>query len=121
MNFRQRRLCGLHYGSRPAPGANEQVMAALDDMLQETAPPDPVTVIMLASKCVGERIDRGVSNDVERGMAEHLNKITRAFWQRSALHGLANEREYPLYLRNYRIFIVYGQPTEARLPDAADN
>jgi conjugal transfer ATP-binding protein TraC len=43
-------------------------------------------------------------------MADHLNKITRAFWQRSALHGLANEREYPLYLRNYRIFIVYGQP-----------
>jgi conjugal transfer ATP-binding protein TraC len=42
-------------------------------------------------------------------MAEHLNKITRAFWQRSALHGLANEREYPLYLRNYRIFIVYGE------------
>jgi conjugal transfer ATP-binding protein TraC len=42
-------------------------------------------------------------------MADHLNKITRAFWQRSALHGLANEREYPLYLRNYRIFIVYGK------------
>jgi conjugal transfer ATP-binding protein TraC len=70
-----------------------------------------VTVILLASKCVGERIDRGVSNDMWKGgMAEHLNKITRAFWQRSALHGLANEREYPLYLRNYRIFIVYGQP-----------
>ena len=44
------------------------------------------------------------------GMADHLNKITRAFWQRSALHGLANERDYPLYLRNYRIFLVYGQP-----------
>src|SRR5690606_41415856 len=70
----------------------------------------PVTVILVASKCVGERIDRGVSNDMWKGgMAEHLNKITRAFWQRSALHGLANEREYPLYLRNYRIFFVYGK------------
>lgn len=103
---------GFIMEAAPLPGANEQVMAALDDMLRKKLPRQtPVTVIMLASKCVGERIDRGVSNDMWKGgMAEHLNKITRAFWQRSALHGLANEREYPLYLRNYRIFIVYGQP-----------
>ncbi|EOT7493667.1 type IV secretion system protein TraC [Enterobacter hormaechei] len=103
---------GFIMEAAPLPGANEQVMAALDDMLRKKLPRQtPVTVIMLASKCVGERIDRGVSNDMWKGgMADHLNKITRAFWQRSALHGLANEREYPLYLRNYRIFLVYGQP-----------
>ncbi|HHP4000933.1 TPA: conjugal transfer protein TraN [Enterobacter hormaechei] len=87
---------GFMMEAAPLPGANEQVMAALDDMLRKKLPrKTPVTVILLASKCVGERIDRGVSNDMWKGgMADHLNKITRAFWQRSALHGLANEREY---------------------------
>lgn len=95
----------------PLPGANEQVMAALDDMLRKKLPrKTPVTVILTASKCVGERIAAGVSTDMWKGqMADHLNKITRAFWEKSALHGLANKREYPLYLRNYRIFIVYGK------------
>jgi conjugal transfer ATP-binding protein TraC len=88
-------------------------MAALDDMLRKSCPARPRDR-HYAGQCVGERIDRGVSNDMWKGgMADHLNKITRAFWQRSALHGLANEREYPLYLRNYRIFIVYGQPLSA--------
>lgn len=105
---------GFILEAAPLPGANEQVMAALDDMLRKKLPrKTPVTVILTASKCVGERIERGVSTDMWKGqMADHLNKITRAFWQRSALHGLANEREYPLYLRNYRIFIVYGKPAK---------
>ncbi|WOZ79941.1 type IV secretion system protein TraC [Kosakonia sacchari] len=93
------------------PGANEQVVAALDDMLRKKLPrKTPVTVIMVASKCVGELIEQGVSTDMWKGgMADHLNKITRAFWERAALHGLANKREYPLYLRNYRVFIIYGK------------
>jgi len=105
---------GFILEAAPLPGANEQVMAALDDMLRKKLPrKTPVTVILTASKCVGERIERGVSTDMWKGqMADHLNKITRAFWQRSALQGLANEREYPLYLRNYRIFIVYGKPAK---------
>lgn len=48
----------------PLPGANEQVMAALDDMLRKKLPrKTPVTVVLTASKCVGERIARGVSTD----------------------------------------------------------
>jgi len=105
---------GFILEAAPLPGANEQVIAALDDMLRKKLPrKTPVSVILLASKCVGERIFRGVSTDMWKGeMADHLNKITRAFWERSALKGLANEREYPLYLRNYRIFIVYGKPAK---------
>ena len=105
---------GFILEAAPLPGANEQVIAALDDMLRKKLPrKTPVSVILLASKCVGERISRGVSTDMWKGeMADHLNKITRAFWERSALKGLANEREYPLYLRNYRIFIVYGKPAK---------
>jgi len=105
---------GFILEAAPLPGANEQVIAALDDMLRKKLPrKTPVSVILMASKCVGERISRGVSTDMWKGgMADHLNKITRPFWERSALKGLANEREYPLYLRNYRIFIVYGKPAK---------
>lgn len=105
---------GFILEAAPLPGANEQVVAALDDMLRKKLPrKTPVTVILTASKCVGERIERGVSADMWKGqMSDHLNKITRAFWQRSALKGLANERDYPLFLRNYRIFIVFGKPAK---------
>lgn len=107
---------GFILEAAPLPGANEQVVAALDDMLRKKLPRKiPLTVILTASKCVGERIARGVSDDMWKGgMADHLNKITRAFWERSALKGFANKREYPLYLRNYRVFIVYGRPMKKR-------
>lgn len=102
---------GFILEAAPLPGANEQVIAALDDMLRKKIPRQiPLTVLLVASKCVGERIDQGVSRDMWSGeMAPYLNKITRAFWERSALKGLANKREYPLYLRNYRVFLVYGR------------
>lgn len=105
---------GFILEAAPLGGANEQVVAALDDMLRKKLPrKTPVSVILTASKCVGERIARGVSTDMWKGdMAGHLNKITRAFWERSALEGLENEREYPLFLRNYRVFIVYGKPAK---------
>ena len=63
---------GFIMEAAPLPGANEQVMAALDDMLRKKLPrKTPLTVILLASKCVGERIDRGVSGDMWKGqMAE---------------------------------------------------
>lgn len=105
---------GFIMEAAPLAGANEQVVAALDDMLRKKLPrKTPVTVIMVASKCIGERIDNGVSGDMWKGeMAGHLNKITKAFWARSALKGLSNKRDYPLYLRNYRVFIVYGHPVK---------
>lgn len=102
---------GFILEAAPLPGANEQVIAALDDMVRKKIPRQvPLSIILVASKCVGERIDQGVSRDMWSGeMAPYLNKITRAFWERSALRGLANKREYPLYLRNYRVFLVYGR------------
>ncbi|WP_317471988.1 TraC family protein, partial [Cronobacter sakazakii] len=113
---------GFILEAAPLPGANEQVVAALDDMLRKKLPRKiPLTVILTASKCVGERIEQGVSTDMWKGrMAGHLNKITRAFWERSALKGFTNKREYPLYLRNYRIFIVYGRQAKRFTPRLTD-
>ncbi|UXY13572.1 type IV secretion system protein TraC (plasmid) [Kosakonia sp. ML.JS2a] len=102
---------GFIVEAAPLSGANEQVVAALDDMLRKKLPrKTPVSVMMVASKCVGQSIARGVSTDMWKGpMADRLNSITRAFWEKSALEGLANKRDYPLYLRNYRVFIIFGK------------
>ncbi|MCT6592986.1 type IV secretion system protein TraC [Pantoea dispersa] len=95
----------------PLTGANQQVVQALDDLLRKKLPrKTPVTVLMVASKCVGEMLDKGLSRDMWQGsMAPRLNAITKAYWERAALMGLTNKNEYPLYLRNYRVFLVYGQ------------
>lgn len=95
----------------PLAGANQQVVQALDDLLRKKLPrKTPVTVLMVASKCVGEMLDNGLSNAMWKGdMAPRLNAITKAYWERASLKGLANQREYPLYLRNYRVFLVYAR------------
>ena len=59
---------GFILEAAPLPGANEQVIAALDDMLRKKIPRQvPLTVLLVASKCVGERIDQGVSRDMWSG------------------------------------------------------
>jgi conjugal transfer ATP-binding protein TraC len=56
-------------------------------------------------------LESGLSRDMWKGdMAPRLNAITKAYWERSALKGLVNNREYPLYLRSYRVFLVYAHP-----------
>jgi len=95
----------------PLAGANKEVVQGLDDLLRKKLPRKiPVTVLMVASKCVGDMLDEGLSRDMWKGsMAPRLNNITKAFWERASLCGLSNRRGYPLYLRNYRVFLVYGQ------------
>ncbi|NEG64310.1 type IV secretion system protein TraC [Pantoea agglomerans] len=110
--FINTRSVGFMLEIAPLAGANQQVVQALDDLLRKKLPrKTPVTVLMVASKCVGDMLEKGLSRDMWKGgMAPRLNAITKAFWERSALKGLANEREYPLYLRNYRVFLVYAHP-----------
>lgn len=110
--FINTRSVGFMLEIAPLAGANQQVVQALDDLLRKKLPrKTPVTVLMVASKCVGDMLENGLSRDMWKGdMAPRLNAITKAFWERSALKGLANAREYPLYLRNYRVFLVYAHP-----------
>lgn len=108
---------GFIMEAAPLPGANDQIVQALDDMLRKKLPrKTPVSVFLVASKCVGRRIAEGVSPDMWKGhLAPMLNKITRAYWEKSALDGISNKREYPLYLRNYRVFLVYAKPIRRKL------
>lgn len=110
--FINTRSVGFMLEVAPLAGANQQVVQALDDLMRKKLPRrTPVTVLMVASKCVGDMLENGLSRDMWKGdMAPQLNAITKAYWERSALKGLANEREYPLYLRNYRVFLVYAHP-----------
>lgn len=110
--FINNRSVGFIMEVAPLAGANQQVVQALDDLLRKKLPRKmPVTVLMVASKCVGDMLENGLSRDMWKGnMAPRLNAITKAYWERSALKGLANNREYPLYLRNYRVFLVYAHP-----------
>lgn len=110
--FINSRSVGFIMEVAPLAGANHQVVQALDDLLRKKLPrKTPVTVLMVASKCVGDMLENGLSRDMWKGsMAPRLNAITKAYWERSALKGLVNNREYPLYLRNYRVFLVYAHP-----------
>jgi conjugal transfer ATP-binding protein TraC len=104
----------------PLIGANQQVVASLDDMIRKKLPRNmPFTVMMVASKCVGDRIARGVGADYwTGGMADRLNKITRAFYERASLKGFTNKNDLPLYLRHYRVFFIYsrrGKPSSKSL------
>ncbi|MBB6117682.1 conjugal transfer ATP-binding protein TraC [Rahnella inusitata] len=109
--FINSRSIGFIMEVAPLAGANQQVVQALDDLLRKKMPrKTPITVLMVASKCVGEMLDNGLSKDMWKGsMAKPLNAITKAYWERAALKGLSNDREYPLYLRNYRVFLVYAR------------
>ncbi|PKE27608.1 type IV secretion system protein TraC [Rahnella sp. AA] len=109
--FINSRSVGFIMEVAPLAGANQQVVQALDDLLRKKMPrKTPITVLMVASKCVGEMLDNGLSKDMWKGnMAAPLNAITKAYWERAALKGLSNAREYPLYLRNYRVFLVYAR------------
>lgn len=105
------RSVGFMLELSPLIGANQQVVQGLDALLREKLPrKTPLTVMMVASKCVGGMLQQALSTDMWKGpMAPRLNAITRAYWERAALKGFTNKRDYPLYLRNYRVFLVYAQ------------
>lgn len=96
----------------PLIGANNQVITSLDEMIRKKLPRKvPLTVMMVASKCVGESIAEGLGTENWKGpLADRLNMITRAFYERAALKGFSNKRDMPLYLRHYRVFLVYARP-----------
>lgn len=118
--FINRRTAGFVLECSPLIGANDQVVDALDNFLRNKLPRGKqLSFLLLGSKCVGEMLDYGLQDMQWRGeMADEFNHITRAFYERGALYGLPNEKQYPLSLRNYRLFVSYGEE-HSRLDAAA--
>ena len=109
--FINKETIGFILEATPLIGANEEIAQALDDLIRKKLPrKTPLAIMMVGSKCVGEIIDDGLDKNTWRGETEaKLNSITRAYYQRAAIKGFENKREYPLFLRNYRVFVVYAK------------
>ncbi|WP_037430015.1 type IV secretion system protein TraC [Serratia plymuthica] len=116
--FINSKTMGFILEATPLIGANDQIVRSLDDLLRKKIPrKTPITVMMVASKCVGEKVAQGLGTDNWKGpMADKLNAITRAFYERAALRGFNNKRNYPLALRDYRVFIIYGKEQKVSVP-----
>lgn len=96
----------------PLIGANDGIVEALDNFLRNKLPREqPLSVLLLGSKCVSHLLDNGLSDMAWQGeQAKRFDHITRAFYEHGALYGLPNNKGYPLSLRNYRLFISYAEP-----------
>ncbi|WP_439126962.1 type IV secretion system protein TraC [Rosenbergiella collisarenosi] len=95
----------------PLSGANEQIIASLDEAFRKRMDRGvPVTFYMVASKCVSNVLKQRLDENMWKGdLAKGLNAITRAYYERAALKGFKTGDDTPLYLRNYRVFAVFGK------------
>lgn len=97
----------------PLSGANQDIIQSLDEAFRKRLDRNvPVTFYMMASKCISHILDANMNQDMWRGeLAPGLNRLTKAYYERAALKGFetTDEVDYPLYLRNYRVFAVIGK------------
>lgn len=110
--FVNQKTAGFILECTPLIGANEGIVDALDNFLRNKLPREqPLSVLLLGSKCVSHLLDNGLSDMAWQGeQATRFDHITRAFYEHGALYGLPNNKGYPLSLRNYRLFISYAEP-----------
>lgn len=97
----------------PLTGANEQIISSLDEAFRKRVDRNtPVTFYMVASKCISHILNSRLNSNMWTGeRAEGLNAITKAYYERAALKGFTTGEDinYPLFLRNYRLFAVFGK------------
>lgn len=102
----------------PLIGANDKIVDALDYFLRNKLPRKvPLTFLLLGSKCVSDTLAYGLQDMQWKGdMADTFNAVTRAYYENGALNNFPNGKDYPLTLRNYRLFVSYAEP--CKKPDA---
>jgi conjugal transfer ATP-binding protein TraC len=101
----------------PLIGANESIVNSLDEFFRTKFPrKEMLQVTLLSSKEVKNILDRGLEHEKWSGdNASHFNNITSAYYQKAALENFDNARDYGLTLRNYRVFITYGEERKGNL------
>lgn len=109
--FVNNRTVGFVLECTPLVGANEAIVAALDNFLRNKLPREhPLSVLLLGSKCVSEMLQTGLADLAWKGEhASQFDAVSRAYYEYGALYGLPNKKGYPLSLRNYRLFISYAE------------
>lgn len=107
----------------PLSGANDQLVQSLDHFLRHKVPRrTPLTFTLVGSPCVRPMLDYGLSEFGWSGpRAAEFNAITRAYYEVGALEGFANKKEYPLTLRNYRLFVTYAEEHKSLTPSVLAN
>lgn len=110
--FINKSTIGFALECTPLIGANDKIVDNLDYFLRNKMPRKvPLTFLLLGSKCVSGMLDYGLQDFGWTGeLGGAFNQITRAFYERGALQGLANKLDLPLALRNYRLFVFYAEP-----------
>ena len=109
--FINERTLGFILEITPLVGANENIVKSLDEFFRTKLTRQiPLQITLLASKEVRNILDNGLKHEKWDGKnAEHFNDITSAYYQNAALKNFDNPRGYGLTLRNYRLFITYGE------------
>lgn len=110
--FINKETAGFVLECAPLIGANDKIVDALDYFLRNKLPrKTPLTFLLLGSKCISGMLDYGLKDFSWQGeYAAKFNAITRAYYEKGAVSGLANKQGLPLTLRNYRLFVIYAEP-----------
>ncbi len=92
-------------GANPAGGAGPRRVAARKAAPQNAADRDDG-----GQQVCGRNAPAGAQHrHVEGADGTAAECHYAGYWERAALKGFTNKRDYPLYLRNYRVFLVYAQ------------
>ena len=95
----------------PLTGANEQIAIALDDFIRHKLPNDMVVSVMLyANKHVASIVDKGLANTGRQSKQdERFRAIARNYYKQAITHRFPNRHNYPLSLRDYRLFFFFSR------------
>lgn len=107
----------------PLIGANPSIVDSLDEFFRTKFPrKEALQVSLLSSKEVKNILDKGLEHEKWSGEnADYFNKITKAYYQKACLEHFDNFRDYGLTLRNYRVFITYGEERRGNLETQIKN
>lgn len=107
---------GFMLQATPLIGANEHIIAVLEDLVKSKLPRQtPISFHLVSSRVIGEQIKNGLSDFSWTGaQADKFNAITRAFYQRAAQKQFNSPTSLPLTLRDYRLYISYAMKSKKR-------
>ncbi|MBY4890597.1 type IV secretion system protein TraC [Pantoea sp. DY-15] len=109
--FINQNTIGFMLEAQPLIGANEHIVQVLEDLIKSKVPRNvPITFHLMSSQTVGDMVEAGIRDFRWQGKeADNFNRITRAYYLRAAQTQFDSPTNLPMTLRNYRLFISFGE------------